>query len=208
MLGLGSASTAALAATQSGLPALGPALGSGYDITLVQVTAVFTAFGLGTVHERLRVGRAGRPASASAWCSALGPLLAAVALVLVALSGGYGALLAGMFVAGALAASAAGGSGRAVFGWFPRAERGFALGLRQTAVPLGAAAASFSLPALAAATSVDVALLVMAGGAGGVGAGRGAVAAQPARARARRRRPHRPRRATRASGGSASPAGC
>ena len=83
----------------------------------------------------------------------LGPLLAAVALVLVALSDGYGALLAGMFVAGALAASATGGSGRAVFGWFPRAERGFALGLRQTAVPLGAAAASFSLPALAAAIS-------------------------------------------------------
>ena len=162
MLGLGSASTAALAATQSGLPALGPALGSGYDITLVEVTAVFTAFGLGTVTSVYAWGvladRRGERLVLS-----LGPLLAAAALVLVALSGGYGALLVGMFVAGALAASAAGGSGRAVFGWFPRAERGFALGLRQTAVPLGAAAASFSLPALAAATSVDVALLVMAG---------------------------------------------
>src|SRR5688572_951383 len=46
---------------------------------------------------------------------------------------------------------------------FPRRERGLALGLRQTAVQIGAAAASFSLPPLAAAVSLDAALLAMAG---------------------------------------------
>ena len=54
-------------------------------------------------------------------------------------------------------------SGRAVFGWFPRDERGFALGLRQTAVPAGAALASFTLPPLASAAGVDAALYALAG---------------------------------------------
>jgi sugar phosphate permease len=50
-----------------------------------------------------------------------------------------------------------------VFGWFPREERGLALGLRQTAVPAGAALASFTLPPLASAAGVDAALYALAG---------------------------------------------
>jgi sugar phosphate permease len=51
-----------------------------------------------------------------------------------------------------------------VFGWFPRTERGLALGLRQTSVQLGTAAGSFTLPTLAVWFSLDVALLALAGG--------------------------------------------
>ena len=50
-----------------------------------------------------------------------------------------------------------------MFGWFPRDERGLALGIRQTAVPAGAALASFTLPPLASAAGVDGALLALAG---------------------------------------------
>lgn len=162
VLGLGAASTAALAAVQSGLPALGPALQATFGLSLVEVTAVFTAFGLGTVATVYAWGvladRVGERL-----VLALGPAVGGMALATVALADGFLALLAGMFTAGVFAAAATSGSGRAVFGWFARAERGFALGLRQTAVPVGAAAASFSLPALAAATSLDVALLALAG---------------------------------------------
>jgi sugar phosphate permease len=66
-------------------------------------------------------------------------------------------------LAGALGASGIAASGRAVFHWFPRDERGLALGLRQTAVPVGAAAASFSLPPLAAGAGLDAALYALAG---------------------------------------------
>ena len=66
-------------------------------------------------------------------------------------SHGYTALLVWMALAGMLGSSAIAASGRAVFGWFPRDERGLALGLRQTAVPAGAALASFTLPPLASA---------------------------------------------------------
>jgi len=49
VLAIGAGSTAAMAAAQGGLPALGPALGSTYGLSLVQVTAVFSAFGIDTV---------------------------------------------------------------------------------------------------------------------------------------------------------------
>lgn len=163
VLALGAASTAAMAAVQGGLPALGPALQAAFGLSLVEVTAVFTAFGLGTVATVYAWGvmadRVGERL-----VLAVGPAVGGGALAAVALADGLDSLLAGMFAAGVFAAAATSGSGRAVFGWFPRAERGLALGLRQTAVPVGAAAASFSLPALAIATSLDVALFVLAGG--------------------------------------------
>ena len=46
ILALGAGSTAALAAAQSGLPALGPALHTAFGLSLVEVTGVFTAFGV------------------------------------------------------------------------------------------------------------------------------------------------------------------
>src|SRR5688500_14004100 len=149
-----------MAAAQGGLPALGPSLQHAFGLSLVQVTGVFTAFGAGTVLTVYAWGalvdRIGERA-----VLALGPALGGLALAAAVLVEAYGALLATMVLAGMLTAAATGGSGRAVFGWFPRRERGLALGLRQTAVQVGAAAASFSLPPLAAAVSLDAALLVM-----------------------------------------------
>jgi sugar phosphate permease len=163
VLAIGAASTAAMAAAQGGLAALGPAIQEAFDLTLVQVTGVFTAFAAGTVLTVYAWGalvdRIGERA-----VLALGPALAGLALAAVALVDGYEALLATMVLAGMFAAAATGGSGRAVFGWVPRSERGLALGLRQTAVQVGAAVASFSLPPLAAVISLDAALLAMAGG--------------------------------------------
>ena len=151
-----------MAAAQGGLPALGPALQEAFGLTLVQVTGVFTSFGAGTVLTVYAWGalvdRIGERA-----VLALGPAASGVVLASAVLVEGYAALLAAMLVAGMFSAAATGGSGRAVFAWFPRRERGLALGLRQTAVQVGAAAASFSLPPLAAAVSLDAALLAMAG---------------------------------------------
>jgi sugar phosphate permease len=54
-------------------------------------------------------------------------------------------------------------SGRAVMSWFVASERGFALGIRQTALPLGGAAAALALPPIAAAGGTEAGLLVLAG---------------------------------------------
>jgi sugar phosphate permease len=162
VLAAGSGATAALAAVQGGLPALGPAIQDAFGLSLVEVTVVFTAFALGTVATLLAWGvladRIGERLVIAGGLSAGALLMAAVAA-----SDGYLALVGGVALAGASGSSAIAASGRAVFGWFPRDERGLALGLRQTAVPVGAAAASFSLPPLAAAVSLDAALYALAG---------------------------------------------
>jgi sugar phosphate permease len=162
VLAVGSLATAALAAVQGGLPALSPAIQETYNLSLVEVTAVFTAFAFGTVLTLLAWGvladRTGERVVISG-----GLVAGALAMFAAASSHGYTALLVWMVLAGMLGASALAASGRAVFGWFPRSERGFALGLRQTAVPAGAALASFTLPPLAAASGVDAALYALAG---------------------------------------------
>jgi sugar phosphate permease len=162
VLGVGALATAALAAVQGGLPALGPAIQETFDLTLVEVTAVFTAFALGTVVTLLAWGvlsdRRGERFVIAGGLSA-----GALAMVAAAATDGYVALLVWMTLAGMLGSAAIAASGRAVFGWFPRDERGLALGLRQTAVPAGAALASLTLPPLAAASGVDAALYALAG---------------------------------------------
>jgi len=162
VLAVGSGATAALSAVQGGLPALGPAIQDAFGLSLVQVTGVFTAFALGTVLTLLAWG-ALSDRLGERWVMAAGLAAGAAALAAVAGADGYPELLASVAVAGMLGASAIAASGRAVFGWFPRDERGLALGLRQTAVPTGAALASFSLPPLAAAAGLDAALYALAG---------------------------------------------
>ena len=162
VLGVGSAATAALAAVQGGLPAVAPAIQDTFDLSLVQVTAVFTSFALGTVATLLAWGVAADRRGERV-VIALGLAGGSLAMFGAASSSGYVALLAWMALAGMLGSAAVAASGRAVFGWFPRDERGLALGLRQTAVPAGAALASFSLPPLAAAAGVHAALYALAG---------------------------------------------
>jgi len=162
VLAVGAGATAALSAVQGGLPALGPAIQQAFGLSLVEVAAAFTAFALGTVITLLAWGglsdRAGER-----WVIAGGLGAGSLALAAAASVDGYAAFLGALVVAGMLGSSAISASGRAVFGWFPRDERGLALGLRQTAVPAGAAAASLSLPPLAAAAGLDAALYALAG---------------------------------------------
>jgi sugar phosphate permease len=68
-----------------------------------------------------------------------------------------------LFLMAAFGASANTATGRAVTSWFARSERGFALGIRQTAVPLGGFAAALALPAVVDAWGLRVSLLVLAG---------------------------------------------
>ena len=162
VLALGAGATAALSAVQGGLPALGPAIQETFGLSVVEVAAVFTAFALGTVLTLLAWGALSDRVG-ERWVISGGLGAGSLALAAAASAHGYPAFLGAMVVAGMLGSSAISASGRAVFGWFPRDERGLALGLRQTAVPTGAAAASLSLPPLAAASGLDAAVYALAG---------------------------------------------
>ena len=114
VLAAGAGATAALAAVQGGLPALGPAIQEEFGLSLVQVTAVFTSFAIGTVTTLLAWGvLADRVGERRVIAVGLG--LGALLMAGVAASDGYGALLGGTALAGALGSSAIAASGRAVF---------------------------------------------------------------------------------------------
>jgi sugar phosphate permease len=162
ILGVGAAGAGAFSALRMGLPALGPALRDEYGLSLPQVGFAFTAVAVGVMLTLVpwgmltdRIGE--RPVMG------VGLAGTAAALAATAYAPGYGALLAGLLVAGMLGSSSTGASGRAVMGWFARDERGFALGIRQMALPLGGAAASIALPQLVGASGLRGAFLTLAG---------------------------------------------
>jgi predicted MFS family arabinose efflux permease len=90
----------------------------------------------------------------------LGATAALGATALVADPVGAAGLL---MLAGASGASVNAASGRAVLSWFPRQRRGFAMAVRQTAVPAGAALAAVGLPPIAARGGVPAVFLALAG---------------------------------------------
>ncbi|MEA2227205.1 MAG: hypothetical protein QOF04_835 [Solirubrobacteraceae bacterium] len=162
VLGVGAGGAGAFATLRMGLPALGPELRSAYDLSLPQVGLAFAAVAVGVMLTLVpwgmltdRIGE--RPVMTAGLAGT------AVALVGAAYAPSYAVLLIGLLAAGMLGSSATGASGRAVMGWFERDERGFALGIRQMALPLGGAAASLFLPHVAGADGLRAAFLVLAG---------------------------------------------
>jgi MFS family permease len=80
---------------------------------------------------------------------AVGVAGATAALVAAALVHNTAALIVLLGLAGASGASVNAASGRVVMGWFSAHHRGLAMGIRQTAQPLGVAIAALALPPLA-----------------------------------------------------------
>ncbi|HEX9417218.1 MAG TPA: MFS transporter [Gaiellaceae bacterium] len=138
---------------------------SRYDLSLEETGVALAAPSFGTLpalipwgHLADRIGE--RPVATT------GLALAAGALAGAATTPSYPAFLALLVVAGAFGSAASAASGRAVMFWFERRQRGLALGIRQTAVPLGGLVASLALPALVHAGGLRAALLLLAGFAG------------------------------------------
>ncbi|WP_246011422.1 MFS transporter [Nocardia mexicana] len=82
-----------------------------------------------------------------------------------------------LFLAGLGAGSTNGASGRVIVGWFPPDQRGLAMGIRQSAQPLGVGIAALTIPTIAAAHGFSTAILVPAvmAGLAAVGCGIGII---------------------------------
>ena len=92
---------------------------------------------------------------------ALGLGGAGLAFVAAATLPPYGVVFALLTLAGMVGASVSAASGRAVMGWFAAEQRGLALGIRQTAVPLGWAVAALALPPIVAAGGLEAGLAAL-----------------------------------------------
>jgi MFS family permease len=152
VLAAGVAANAAFSVAFSGLPMTAVLLRQAYQLDNAQLGLMLGLMGLGIALSELPWGlltdRLGdRPVLLAG--------LGGTALALLALAGwaAPGAPLwvlgAGLLGVGLLGGSVNGASGRAVMGWFPASERGLAMSIRQTAVPLGGGVGALLLPWLA-----------------------------------------------------------
>ena len=139
---------------------LAPALRERYDLSLSEVGIAFSSIWAGPILTLLpwglladRLGErvvlasglaiSGLFVAAAGWASSFWLLV-----VLLALAGGMGA-------------SVNAASGRAVMQWFSADQRGLALGLRQTAIPIGGALAALALPAVNGAGGLEASFVFL-----------------------------------------------
>lgn len=160
MLGLGLFAQAASAVMSNGAPFLLPALTergmplatAGLLVAMPMVGMVCTLVAWGYAVDRF----------GERTVLIVGPLLMFGAGAAASATTNYLALGALLLLAGIGAASTNGASGRVIAGWFPPDQRGLAMGIRQTAQPLGVGIAALAIPAIAAAHGFSTAVLVPA----------------------------------------------
>ena len=145
VLAVGTVAQAASSAYVLGLPAVGPALRAGLGLSLPGLGLLLAAPTAGLLATLILWGRASDRLGERAVMAA-GLIGTATALAIAPLVHGPVPLGIVLVLAGAAAGSVNAASGRAVLSWFAPARRGLAMGVRQTAVPLGAAAGAAALP--------------------------------------------------------------
>jgi MFS family permease len=148
VLAVGTAAQASTAAYFLGLAAVTPALRAYYGTGVAGVGALIGVTSIGLIATLVAWGAA-TDRFGERGVMTVGLAGAAVALGGAALVRSPVAAGALLVAAGASGASVNAASGRAVLTWFPVHRRGFAMAVRQTSVPLGAAAAAVVLPVLA-----------------------------------------------------------
>ena len=163
ILALGTGAQTAYSAVFLGIPVLAPALQQEYDLGLTEVGLAIAAANGGSVATLLAWGlladRVGERIVLAAGLAACGG-----GLLVAAFAPSFVVLVAALAAAGAAGASVNAASGRAVMSWFAPGERGFALGIRQAALPTGGLIAALALPHIEAAGGVRAGLATLGAG--------------------------------------------
>lgn len=162
ILALGLSAQTASCAFLFGIPFLVPAMQREENLTLSEAGAVVVAPSIGLLLTLILWGAAA-DRYGERLVMALGLGVSGALLLVAALAGPSLPVLFALFVAaGACTASVNAASGRVVMGWFSARERGVAMGIRQTAQPLGVGIAALALPALAESAGHRGAMLLPA----------------------------------------------
>ncbi len=161
MLAAGTLAQASFSASSVGLPALSPTLKSEYGLSLTETGVVLAAVGIGMLFTLLPWGLVADRVD-ERWVIATGLTGAAALLVAASRTHTFGAVTGVLVGVGALGASVNAASGRAIMAWFPSTELGLALGIRQTAIPIGGALGAAVLPVLGSSGGTRVAFLFLA----------------------------------------------
>ncbi|MBZ9771899.1 MFS transporter [Mesorhizobium sp. CO1-1-8] len=170
VLGIGVAANAAFSATFSGIPATAVVVRQGYHLGNAELGLALGLLGLGVALSELPWGlltdRWGDRRMLLIGLGATAAWLLVMAMLVVPTRTdvpGITLLSASLLITGLLGGSVNGSSGRAIMGWFRENERGFAMSIRQTAVPLGGGLGALVLPSLALAFGFAAVFGVLAG---------------------------------------------
>jgi sugar phosphate permease len=161
VLAAGTAAAASAAAFGIGLPVIVPQLREEYDLSLGKIGVLLAAPWVGHTLTLLPWGLAA-DRFGERIVLVVGMLGSALFLVGASFASSYAELIVLLGLVGATGASVNSSSGRAVMHWFGADERGFALGIRQTAIPLGGLVGALTLPPLADAGGTEAAFLFLA----------------------------------------------
>lgn len=156
VLAVGVSANASFSAAATGIPTTAVWMRASYHFGNAELGVALGAMGFGLAISELPWGVAtdrlgDRPVLVT---GLLATALTLIAMAFFTVPSGNGvpalSLLAGaMCVVGLCGGSVNGSSGRAVMSWFKEGERGLAMSIRQTAVPLGGALGALILPWLA-----------------------------------------------------------
>jgi sugar phosphate permease len=147
VLAAGTVAQASFSTVSFAIAVLAPALREEYDLSLTEIGVVLAAEWIGLTFALLPWGFA-VDRWGERWTLAGGLAACSLFLVGAAFAPSFGWLVVLLGLAGIAGGSVQSGSGRAVMRWFSARERGLALGVRQTAVPVGGAVAALVLPVL------------------------------------------------------------
>jgi sugar phosphate permease len=161
VLGIGLAAQTSTCVFLYGVPMLLPQLRRSEDLSLTAAAWVVAAPTIGLLFTLVAWGvAADRRGERNVM--AIGLAMAGVFLLLAAVVDNVVLLAVLLGLAGASGASVNAASGRVVLGWFAAHERGTAMGVRQTAQPLGVGVAALLLPPVADSYGLEWALVVPA----------------------------------------------
>ena len=162
VLAAGTAAATAGSALFIGPAVLAPAIREEFDASLSQVGVLLASLWVGTILTLLAWGLlADRLGERVVLGTGLG--MCGVLATLAGLAGDFWVLLGVLFLASAAGASVNAASGRAVMQWFGPEERGLALGIRQTAIPLGVGICAVVLPSVESAGGFEAAFAFLGG---------------------------------------------
>lgn len=163
VLGVGTAAQTSQSAAGAGLAVLAPALRDRYDLSLAQVGIMLSGAFVGAMLTLLPWGlaadRLGERVTAT-----VGLFGSAAGLAGAAFAPNFVLLVLLLSLAGAFGASVNSATGRAVMTWFGPERRGLALGVRQTAIPIGGFTAALGIPPIVSASGPREALTALAAG--------------------------------------------
>lgn len=160
ILAVGTVAQGAFSAVFFGTSVLAPALSDRYDLSLTQVGVLLATVSIGATVSVLPWGvladRTGERAVIATGLTAAGG-----ALIAAGWAESFELLVVLLVLAGLFGASVNAASGRAIMHWFGPEQRGLALGVRQTSVTAGGAAAALVIPVIESAGGTAWALAAL-----------------------------------------------